>query len=253
MKQEMDAYLRGVLPLLDEEKIALLLAKGPHVVDKVFDISQSDKRLKGIIESIYAAGTNRCLINKLDGNKALMDAGFTNFSDFYFNCEAKNEELVKLADQDVIAKNNPTPYWKRVIENLCWDIPAEHVFTLFAGFVYSVSKDTSLPNNTERLEGAYNYLRFQLEKAGVTVLDMPEQHKKIEEKLPNVLDVKMDGVGNGKTENLEEMLAALKKKHEEGLGLSVSRMYITGIKNCSITGSYYYPQAISGTLKTFTT
>lgn len=240
MNDEIDVYLRGVLPLLDEEKVSQLLSKGSHVVDKVYDIAQTDERLKGVIQSIYDAGTNICLANKMDGNKTLMDAGLTNFADFYFNCEAKQEDLVKLADPDVITNNDPTPYWKKVVDNLPWNVPAEHIFTLFSGFVFSVLNDMSLPGNTSKLEGTYNYLRFQLERAGVSVFDMPEYHKKIEARLPNVLDVTLAGVANRKAENLVDALKSFSDKRDARVG----SLCITGsMMSFSGTISNYSPRS----------
>ena len=248
MNDEMDAYLRGVLPLLDEEKIAQLLSKGAHVVDKVFDIAQTDERLKEIVQSIYSAGTNQSLIDKLDGNKALADAGFADFAAFYFNCEAKKDELVKLADVKAASNNDPKPYWKRVIENLYWDIPAENVFAVFSGFVHSVLNERSMPGNTDRLEGAYNYLRFQVEKHGVSVADMPEYHAKMEERLPNVIAVSPFGISNGdgkgEIKTLKEAIEAIGKEKNSGYGgVSGSMIFYTGTINTS-TG--YYTCTFSG-------
>jgi hypothetical protein len=213
----MEAYLRGVLPLLDEEKIAQLLSKGPHVVDKIYDIAQADDRLKAILQSIYAAGTNQSLIDKLDGNKALMEAGHTNFEDFYFNCEAKQEELIKLAEQE--SSQGYDPFWKKIGRHLHWDVPAEHVFKLFSGFVLSVLHDHSLPDNTEKLERTYNYLRFQLARHGIAVLDLPEFHQQIEEKLPNVLD--LPAGQTVKTESLAEAKKAAQKSRNSGTGTGI--------------------------------
>ena len=225
MKNEMDAYLRGILPLLDEEKIAHLLSKGPHVVDKVFDIAQTDERLKEILQSIYAAGTNQSLIDKLDGNKALMAAGHTNFEDFYFNCEAKQEELIKLAEQEPFQDH--VPYWKKVGENLYWDVPAEHAFKLFSGFVFSVLHPGALPDNTEKPERIYNYLQFQLARHGIDVLDLPEFHKQIEEKLPNVLE--LPGGKTVKTESLAAAKKAMQPRQSMGYGgMSGSMTCMTG-------------------------
>lgn len=225
---EMEVYLRGVLPLLDEEKIAQLLSKGPHVVDKIYDIAQADERLKEILQSIYAAGTNQSLIDKLDGNKTLMAAGHTNFQDFYFNCEAKQEELVKLAEQGPFQDH--VPYWKKVAENLHWDVPAEHAFKLFSGFVLSVLSPAELPDNTEKLERVYNYLRFQLARHGIAVLDLPEFHDQIEEKLPNVLN--LPAGQTVKTESLAEAKKAMQKSLNSGIGTGISMsgsLCITGI------------------------
>lgn len=231
MTDEMDAYLRGILPLLDEEKIAQLLSKGPHVVDKVFDIAQTDERLKEIVQSVYAAGTNQSLIDKLDGNKALMEAGHTNFGDFYFNCEAKREELIKLADQDPF--QDRVPYWKKVQENLHWDIPTDQAFKLFSGFVFSVLHPHTLPDNTEKLERTYNYLRFQLARHGIAVLDLPEFHQQIEEKLPNVLD--LPAAKTTETESLAEAKKALKRQTSGQGGMMTGTYSFSGICITGIT------------------
>lgn len=237
MTDEMDAYLRGILPLLDEEKIAQLLSKGPHVVDKVFDIAQTDERLKEIVQSIYAAGTNQSLIDKLDGNTALMEAGHTNFEDFYFNCEAKQEELIKLADQEPFQDH--VPYWKKVQKNLHWDVPPDQAFKLFSGFVFSVLHPHELPDNTEKLERTYNYLRFQLARHGIDVLDLPEFHKQIEEKLPNVLD--LPAGKTTETESLTEAKKAMKPRVVSSYG-GMSGMIVTTSSSWTITGI-----ALSGT------
>lgn len=229
MTDEMDVYLRGVLPLLDEEKISQLLSKGSHVVDKVFDIAQSDERLKEIVQSIYDAGTNQSLIDKLDGNKALAKGGYENFSDFYFNCEATKEKLVELADEAIVTNGDPIPYWKKVIANLYWDIPTENVFVIFSGFVWSVLNETSLPANTDTLEGAYNYLRFQIEKNQIAVTDT-EAEKKIEDRLPNVMHFNM--VGGCKTiQSLSDAIKRFEKKKASSRG-------VVGISGVMLTGSY---------------
>jgi hypothetical protein len=231
MMDEMDAYLRGILPLLDEEKIAHLLSKGPHVVDKVFDIAQTDERLKEIVQSIYDAGTNQSLIDKLDGNKALMDAGHTNFEDFYFNCEAKQEELIKVAGEDAFGSH--LPHEDKIAKNLHWDVPAEHAFKLFSDFVFSILHPHQLPDNTEKLERVYNYLRFQLTRHGIEVLDLPEFHKQIEEKLPNVLD--LPAGKTTKTESLAAAKKAMKPRQATSYG-GTSRSFMFQTGSCTISG-----------------
>ncbi len=214
MNTELEGYLKGVLPLLDEEKVAQLLAKGAHVVDKVYDIAQADERLKGVLESIYAAGTCRALINKLDGNKALAEQGFNNYSDFYFNCEANPTELSKLADKDVIVRDDPKRFWKKLIENLHWDVPEAEAFRLFSGFLFSVTKDTALPTNRDKLERAYNYLVFTLKRHSIAVTDFADWEKKIRDVLPDALDIK-PAMMLTKNESLGEALKELEKLKED--------------------------------------